>query len=152
LRSKPELIILVCLILVFSSGCDLFKKKRPNPYAQTEQSLPQVKDMDIAYDLIKPHVYNVTVARDPFKPVIEQKNSFQVKGEKNSEFLTDLKLLGIVTLGSEKRALLRTGAKTGTYSSGENIFGYTLETIEADRVVLVKEDKKIELILEKGER
>jgi type II secretory pathway component PulC len=81
--------------------------------------------------------------------VFERRSLFtQARQEKGQEPAVKIELLGIVTVGKQHAAMLRdTGDNTEHYClGGEEIAGFLVKDIFADRVVLERDGRELELI------
>lgn len=136
----------IFLILVFlANGCGEIK----NPFvtsSKSKKAIDKVEDVELARSILWPKSYKFDVERDPFKPLIGNRD--WEKQEKTIVVKDEIKVIGVVELGERAVAFLETPFKTGTFQVGDEIGKYKIERIASNRVVLKK--GKEEVILKVG--
>lgn len=139
-------VFILCVIgfcVCVMTGCKFLKKKRPS--LEQTPSVTKVESMELAHEILRPKPYRITTARDPFKPVIEQKK-ISVQGmEGEPQETLEAKLIGIVLLGDTHTALIETSLGVKIFRQGDNIDSYVIHKIEAKSVFLKRGTNEIVL-------
>ena len=153
---RQLIIVLVLYCAATASGCQFLKdmalkeKKHP-PVEPVESVSNMVESLDLARIILKPEVEKRVIARDPFKPIItETKEEAAVEPANNIESIGDLSLIGVVKIGDEYSALLKTSSQKGVFQKYDMIHRYIIADIAMDRIVLKDGNKTI--IVKRGEK
>ncbi len=147
-------IILLILLVTTLTSCDWLmdlygiRKKRNKSAAVLEQEsteiFPQVESTELAKLIIKPTPKPLRVERDPFKPLLEKKSKI-VRGDQGLEvqddMLENVDFLGVVRIGNNFSALLRTSETKGAFNLGENVGSFKITEISQDYVIFTKGEK-----------
>lgn len=144
----------ICLLAVsvLSMGCQDLKKTSSKlfkePAKEEEKPLIEyIESVDLAKVILKPERKPLKISRDPFKPIIAKDSDDEMAGEiipiGQEQALEDVVLVGIVKLGAESRAYLKTDSKTGVFKVQDKIRGFAIVEINPDSVVLQSGDRKI---------
>ena len=101
--------------------------------------------------------FQMLVERDPFKNPQESVAVIALKPEPILPVLPppkvplpplSLSLSGTIVVGEERKAILHDGKQENLYLLGEDVGGGILETIEGDRVVILRGTERTELLMQ----
>ncbi|MGE0268218.1 MAG: hypothetical protein AB7S78_07170 [Candidatus Omnitrophota bacterium] len=140
-----RLIYLAIIILMFT-GCDLVQKKSKKTTVVKKPTLDKVDDLNLAKIILKPERSDISVTRDPFKPLIqEEEKQTVVRNTIGNQELKRYKFLGVAKVNNEYVAYLKSGAVKGTFRKDDKLKDYTITEIGPDEVVLSNGDQTITL-------
>lgn len=140
-----RLIYLAIIILMFT-GCDLVQKKTKKTNVVKKPTLEKVDDLNLAKIILKPEKSDISVTRDPFKPLIqEEEKQTVVRNTIGNQELKRYKFLGVAKVNNEYVAYLKSGAVKGTFRKDDKLKDYTITEIGPDEVVLSNGDQTITL-------
>lgn len=140
-----RLIVLV-LVGMMCGGCDLVEKKTKKTEVVKKPSLQKVDDLQLAKIILKPERTEISVNRDPFRPLIqEEEKPAAVNTAMANQELKRYKFLGVAKVNDEYVAYLKNGAVKGTFRKDDKLKDYTITEIGPDQVVLSNGNQTITL-------
>lgn len=159
---KPKPILILILLFCFSAvGCDklnelYFPKKKKRAQVAQRPAIKIIDDMELAQAIMKPERKKMEIVRDPFKPLITKETAQPIgdntkKEEDELKKLIDkIKFQGVVKIGEDISALIKTETKKGVFKVTDPIDVFTLNEIQPDYVILKKGDYSFQL--KRGEK
>lgn len=148
MRPGSRIIGLLLIVMTFTS-CDwlmevygIRKRRKTTGTEASEELVPEIKRTDLAKVIIKPKTDLLKVERDPFKPLVVKKRK-RIQGVTVDEdsILKDVDFLGVVRIGDNYSALLRTSDAKGAFTLGEKIGPYELTDITQEYIVFSKDNQ-----------
>jgi len=138
------LILFIILGLLGINGCGRIDKGFIHKFSseKKQESLEGVENVELAKAILRPQPYRFTIDRDPFRPLVGNR---RYQGEEKIEVdaKTDIKVIGVVTLGEVKVAFLESPFKVGTFRVGDKISNYEIQEITPQRIVLTEGGKQV---------
>ncbi len=152
-------LFIICA-LVTLTGCDQlsgmtnFKSKKHqqntaavNPNAVSAAS--PIEDVQLAQIILKPKRHKLTITRDPFEPLIKSKGSDgigrSIEQLKEADALKGMQYLGMVKVGEDTSALIKTQDKKEVYKVNDQVNHLTITAIEEDVITFTQGSKTFKL-------
>ena len=132
---------IVFILILFLAGCKYIKPQAFLDKKEPEPVVKRIENPQLAKLILTPKREKLHVSRDPFKPLLlPVATSMKAPVTKQ-----DLKVvfIGTMKVEDEVRALLQVDSKKEFFRVKDVIHGYTIESIDADTVVLSKENQQM---------
>ncbi|MBP9853625.1 MAG: hypothetical protein KBD53_02020 [Candidatus Omnitrophica bacterium] len=134
-------LIYLIIILVCFSGCSSKKKE----VVVSEPVVEKVEDLQLAKIILKPEKPEISVTRDPFKPLIELNKGPAALVLNIGEQLERYKFMGVTKSDDEYVAFIKDGAKRGTYRKNDMLNEFKIVDIGPQEVLLLNGEKTFTL-------
>lgn len=138
MKKKLFLFLVLLCICVLYSGCKKIRVVIPRRPKESKSIVNKIESIELAKIVLRPKPYHFK-ARDPFRPLVGKNILF---GER-VDVKVDLDLLGIVNLGKDYLALIKTPSKAEVLKKNDKIAGFIIENICSDKVILRKGGKTV---------
>lgn len=132
-------VLVICLSF---TGCSEPKEVVVTPTENKEKALEYVQNPELAKVILKPQQKKLSIAKDPFKPIMqyfmgvggqEAKKNGLPTGKSGAE---DVIFIGVVKMGDDARVFLKTADKSGVFKVQDKVGKYTLDSIGLNQIVL----------------
>ena len=150
-RAEFKFTLLLAVFAVFL-GCDTANRVFLKSKKAVEEMLPgagkktdYTRDLDLAKSILRPKPVDISLKKDPFRPLAAKLGFSQ--GAVLSES-PDLVLTGILASEEEPLALISGLKQSFCCAENDSVGDWTVKSIEKDRVILEKKGKSITLKLE----
>lgn len=152
-------LFIIC-VLVALTGCDQItgmmnfksKKHQQNAAAVNPNAVSAaapIEDVQLAQIILKPKRHKLTITRDPFEPLIKSKGSNgigrSIEQLKEADALKDMQYLGMVKVGADTSALIKTQDKKEVYKVNDQVNHLTITAIEEDVITFTQGSKTFKL-------
>lgn len=132
-------IVILIIVAILGLGCSskqmtALKDKLVQPQEEKPVTIKPLEDVELAQTILMPRPYELSLSRDPFKPLVGKQAAGQEAATEQ-----DISLIGILSRQQQSVALLEVAGETNLFRVSDKVGKYTIKAIEAQRVLLEKD-------------